>query len=175
MIEIGFRKSKILLGVTFVLIMLFVSIFFIYEPERFLRNVFSTPGHVRNIGIAGALFQSVLLYSLLTSFGKKHALIISDEFIIDNSTYGSIGKIYWSDITEIKRTTKMSVELILKASAFEDINDNLIKKFLRFMTNWSYNKSIIIPIALLDYRKDELHKLIMKNHKRNKNYTQQQA
>jgi len=171
--KIEFKKLRILLGMTIVLVFLLISIFFICEPERFLRNVFSTPGHIRNIGIVGALFQSTLLYSLLTSFRKKHALIISDNFLIDNTTYGSIGKIYWSDIIEIKKLKKRSIELSLKPSAFESINDNLIKKFLRFMTNWRYNKSIIISSALLDCSTGELYEQIITAYKKNKNYTQQ--
>ena len=170
MIKIGFKKTKILLGLTIVVVMLLVSILFIYEPERYLRNVFSTREYIRNIGIVGVIFYSTVLYSNFSNFGKKHAIIISDEFLIDNSTYGSIGKIYWTDIVEISKLKKMSVELYLKPSVLESINDSLTKKFMRFMTNWRYKKSIIISTALLDCNRDELYEQIINTHKRNKNF-----
>ena len=88
--------------------------------------------------------------------------------MIDNSRYESFGKIEWKKISKIQRIEKYSIELFLNKSVFEDRKINLLKKFLLFMGNWNYKKSIIISSVALDCSVEELYEEINLAHKKDK-------
>lgn len=160
--EIKFKKNRIFLGILLFSLMFSVSIYFLINPEIFLRNVFMRVEHIQTIGI---VYFSVLLYSFLKILPRKYAIQITDDFLIDNSKYESLGKIKWKDISEIQKLKKRNIELIL----IKDMPKiNLLKKFLSIMHNWNYKKSILISSALIDCSIDDLFETISVNHKNNK-------
>ena len=163
--EIKFKKWKILSGVIFFVFMLTVSISFLLTPDRFIRNAFMTAEHIQTIGIMGLVYFSTLLFSLVKLLTRKYAILITDEFLVDNSRYESLGKIRWADISNIQRLQKRSIELNLNQGMLKTSNRNLLKRFLNFMHNWKYNKSIVISSALLECGINELYEVISEAHK----------
>jgi hypothetical protein len=67
--------------------------------------------HIQIIGIIGFVYFPLLIFSFLKIIKRKYAILITEEFIIDNSKYESIGNIEWKSISEIKRLKKKSIEL----------------------------------------------------------------
>ncbi len=149
-----FKKLRLIKGILFFILFLGVSISFLLKPDIFIRNVFMKALHVQIIGAIGIIYFSALLYSYIRMLSRKNAIIITQEFLIDNSKYESLGEIKWSNISEIKKLKKRSIEIHLKTEISK--NRNLIKKFLSFMNNWNYKNSIVISSALLDCSNEEL-------------------
>ncbi len=158
--EFKFKKSRILLGILFFSLMLFASVCFLINPELFLRNVFMKVIHIQTLGIIGILYFSVLLFSFFKILRRKYAIQITKEFLIDNSKYESLGEIKWKDISEIQRFKKNNIKLILNKNVFNSKKRNLLKRFLTFMHNWNYKKSILISNALIDCSIEELFESI---------------
>ena len=165
---VKFKKNRILLGILFFSLMLYASICFLINPELFLRNVFSKVEHVQITGIIGIIFFLSLLFSHLKIIRRKYAIQITDDFLIDNSKYESFGKIKWSDITKIQRLKKRSIEIFVKKDLYKAKKRNLLKRFLEFMSNWNYEKSIIISSALTEENTENLFEEITNAYRMNK-------
>lgn len=168
--EYKFNKKRILLAIFVLLLMLLLSIYFLLEPEKFIKKTFSKKEQIQVltiIGIIGFFLYSASIFSLLKILPRKYAIQITDEFLIDNSKYESFGKIEWKNISKTQRIKKYSIELLLNESIFNERKNNLLKKFLLFMGNWNYKKSIIISSSILDCNVEELYKEINLAHKKN--------
>ena len=170
-LEIKFRKERITLGIIISLLLLTFSVYFILKPEIFIRNVFMKILHIQILGIIGIVLFSALFFSILKLYSKKYALCITEEFIFDNSRYESLGKIEWQNISKIERIKKKSIEIFVNESVFQNKKLNLIKKFLMFMGNWNYKKSIIISSTFLDCSIEELYENITKTYQSYKKTT----
>ncbi|WCO03577.1 STM3941 family protein [Psychroserpens ponticola] len=166
--EIKFKKNRILLGILFFSLMLFASIWFLANPELFLRNVFMKEKHIQTIGIIGVIYFSALLFSFFKILRKKYAIQITDDFLIDNSKYESLGKVKWRDITKIQRLKKRSIEVFVKRDIHKTRKRNLLSKFLAIMNNRNYKESIIISSALTDISIEDLFEGITSTYKTNK-------
>lgn len=146
---ININKWRVLYGITFCIIMLGISIWFISEPKIFVRNVFMREWHIILLGVVVLISFLALLYSFLRIISKSYGIIITEEYFIDNSRYEAIGKIKWNEVSKIQRIKKTSIQIFLKKNLSERINNNLLKKFLFMMHNWDYKNSIIVSSALL--------------------------
>ncbi len=166
--EFKFKKSRILFGILLSGLFLVFAISFLLTPENYIRNIFITVKSIRTLGIIGILFFSSMLYSFVMLLPKKYSIQITEEFLIDNSRYESLGKIKWKDITKIERVKKYSIKLTLKNSIFTTKKVNLLKRFLLFMNNWDYKDSIIISSALCDCGIEELFENISEAYKKRK-------
>ena len=166
--EIKFKKNRILLGILFFSLMLFASICFLVNPELFLRNKFMKVEHILIIGIIGFVYFSTLLFSFFKIFQREYAIQITDDFLIDNSKYESLGKIKWKDIIKIQRLKKRSIEVFVKRELYKTKKINLLKKFLAIMNNRNYKKSIIISSALTETSIENLFEEITNNYRTNK-------
>lgn len=166
--EIEFKKSRIVLGIFFFGLMLLVSIYFLVNPELFLRNVFMKVQHIQALGIIGIIYYSALLFSFFKILRRKYAIQITADYLIDNSKYESLGKIKWTDITKIQTLKKKSIEVFVQKDLFKTKKRNWLKKFLAIMSNWNYKESIIISSALMDISREELFEIIAVAHKKNR-------
>ena len=169
--EIKFRKGrrgKILLGIIFFALFLILSFSFLLNSDIYIRNIFMTGKGIQVIGIIGIIYYSSLLYSFFKISLRKHAILITEDFLIDNSKYESLGKIKWRDISKIQRFKKNNIELFLNTNAFKSEKSNLLKRILRFMHNWNYKKSILISNSLLDCSIEELFEIISVAHEKYK-------
>ncbi|WP_442899863.1 STM3941 family protein [Gaetbulibacter sp. NE] len=164
--EFKFKKGKVLFGLIFYVLLLLIFISFLINPEIYIRKVFMTERSIIIIGIIGIIYSSSVLYSFIILLSRKYSIKITEEFLIDNSKYESLGKIEWKDISKIQRFKKNNIELTLNRDILK--NKNLLKRFLTFMHNWNYNKSILISSALTDCNTEELFVTISGAYERNK-------
>lgn len=110
-----------------------------------------------------SIFPFLMLYSFLRILFRKKAIIITKEYLIDNSKYESIGKIKWKDISKITRVKKNNIQIFLNPIR---IKTNPLKTFIRFIgPNCEFRKSILISDTLLDCSIEELYKTISKTYK----------
>ena len=166
--EIKFKKGRILFGILFSATLLLISISFILTSEKYLRNIYSTETYIQIIGTLMFLFSTALLYSFIRIINRTKAIIITEDYLIDNSKYESIGKIKWSDVSNIKRLKKKSIKIHFKESYINMNKNNPLKAFLRMMTNWNFRSSVIISSALVVVDIDELFKSISSAYKEKK-------
>ena len=150
------KKLRITEGFLFSLSFLVISVVFIITPNTFIRNVFSTAEKIQILGSAGVIYFSLLTLSYASLFSRKKAIQITNDFLLDNSKYESLGKIKWQDIYEIKKLKKYSIEITLTPEFFSQTKLNLFKKILTYMHNWNYKESIIISTATLNCSREEL-------------------
>ena len=167
--RINFNKKRIILGILFGLVFLRLSVWFILEPERFMRNFMSSETKNVVFGIVASIFFLAGLFSIVMLLPRKCALIIGEEYIIDRSRYEAIGKIRWDEISKIQRLKKKSIQFFFKdGKRIQSPNDNLLKRFLRWSHNWEYKKSIIISSAFLECDIDTLEMKIKKAYRRSR-------
>ena len=165
---ININKWRVLYGITFCIIMLGISIWFISEPKIFVRNVFMREWHIILLGVVVLISFLALLYSFLRIISKSYGIIITEEYFIDNSRYEALGKIKWNEVSKIQRIKKTSIQIFFKKNLSERINNNLLKKFLLMMHNWDYKNSIIVSSALLECDINYLEKKLVQAYKKAK-------
>lgn len=124
--------------------------------------------YIFSLGIIGIIYNSVAFFSLLKLFSRKEAIVFTDKYLIDHSRYESLGEIEWKEITKIERLKKYSIEVTLRKNYLSHRKIKLIKKFLLYMHNWNYNKSIIISSALLDCGTNDLFNLMTEAYENSK-------
>ena len=69
--EYKFNKKRILLAIFVLHLMLFFSIYFLLEPEKFITNVFTKKEKFQILGTLGILGYSASIFSLLKIFTRK--------------------------------------------------------------------------------------------------------
>ena len=112
------------------------------------------------IGILALPFFVALLFSFSRLLTRKYAIIISDDYLIDNSRYESFGIIYWEEISKLRRKGETNVVLVLREPSIKRKGLSFLKKYLLFMHNWNYKDGFLISSALLDCSIEELEKVI---------------
>lgn len=158
--EIKFKRGRKLLGILFCILTLTLSVYLFLYPEVFLRNKFSKEITIQFIGVIGALIYSSLLYSLIYTLPRKQAIVITADYLIDNSRYESLGKLKWDEIVSIRKLGKYSIELTLKEGVVSSRKRNLLQSFLLMMNLWKYKKKFAISSALLECNREQLHRAI---------------
>lgn len=167
--EFKFRTSKKLLAILFFLLFIILSLWLLSEPEKFIRNQFMKKSHILLLGGVGLLSSFFYLCSFVMILPSKIAIVITKDYLVDNSRYESLGKIYWSEIYKIKRLNKNSIQITFKDLNLKNRKISILKRILLFLTNWNYKESVIISSALLDCSIDELEKAIRSGYlKRNR-------
>ena len=163
---IKFKKRKILLGIVFFAIYFAIVLYFIFNPERMMEHLHSKNEKLVQIPfLIFSIFSFLMLHSILRILFRKKAIIITNEYLIDNSKYESFGKIKWKDISKIKRVKKRNIQIFLNPTK---IKTNPLKTFTRFITNWEYKNSILITDTYLDCSIEELYMTISKGYNANK-------
>ncbi|MCI4671807.1 MAG: hypothetical protein MRZ79_26935 [Bacteroidia bacterium] len=147
------------------LLFLATSVSFFLWPEAFVRNVYTKPEYIQILGIIGIVLYVALLFSYGSLFGRKTAIIITNEFLVDHSKYESLGEIRWSEVSRIQKIHKSNVEVFLNKEAFDSRKISWFKRFLMFMSNWKHEKSVLISSALLECSRETLYRHLKKAHK----------
>lgn len=167
-IEIKSSKTKLVLLVSGSLIFIILGVFLAINPHKFASFIFRSVTLIRMVGIVAILFFGLCLIILIKSLlAKKFNLIINDKGIIDNSSYVSVGVIFWSDINSIKRVDIMSTKFLL--INVKDPNKYLnkesgIKRKILERTFKTYGTPISISSNTLSYNFDELEKVIYESY-----------
>lgn len=158
--KVKFRKKRIIGGIIFSIVGVGFSITFLFYSETFLRSPSEMPEFMQLLGCITLLYFSALLFSFFTLINREYALIISDDYLIDNSRYESFGKIYWEEISKVRRKGKTNLELVLKEPSVKRKGLSYLKKYLLFMHNWNYKSGFLISSALLDCNINELNSMV---------------
>ena len=148
--EIKFKKTRVVLAIILLLILLCLSIWFIVNPKIFIRNFLMTERHIIVLGLIGVITYIPFLFSFITILPRKVAFTITDNYLMDRSKYESLGRISWGDVAKIKRIEKRSLRITFKKPIFENKKMFFVKRFLLFMRNWDYKDSIIISSVHLE-------------------------
>jgi hypothetical protein len=160
--KVFFNRKKVLLALLFFIVYNAISIWLIYYPERFVRNFVIKKEYVQFFGVLSFIFSLTMAYTFVVLvFRRGEALEISDDYLIDNSRFESVGKVYFTEISKVKRKDKNIIEIILKEPVFKSKKLNYIQKIVCILTNWNYKYSIIISSALLDCDIEGLEKDIL--------------
>jgi len=111
----------------------------------------------------------MLLYGFSSLLFKgREALLISDGYLMDHSRYESVGKIHFSEIKQVRKVGKYSLNIELKEPLFSSRKLNFLQKALHIATNWHFRNSIVISTAMLSCERDELAKAIASARRRYK-------
>jgi hypothetical protein len=162
MISFEYNKKRIWFGLMFFVLFNVIGIWLIVEPEIFIRNFLMKEEHIKLIGVLLSLYSLFMLCSfILLLFNKKEAFVVSDNYLIDNSRYESIGKIYFNEIHKIKRIKKNSLKIVLKESVFKIRKLNILQKILLMINNWNCKNNIIVSSALMNCEIDTLESTIL--------------
>ena len=156
------NKKRIAFGLILFIFFNAISIWFINEPEIFIRNFLMKKEHIQIIGFLLFIYSLIMLYSsIILLLRKKEAFIISDSYLIDNSRFESVGKVYLNEIKEVKRIKKHSLKIVLKESIFKSKRLNLLKKIAFVANNGNTKNSIVVSSALLNCDIKTLEKSIL--------------
>ncbi|QIY90532.1 STM3941 family protein [Chryseobacterium gallinarum] len=171
-IEIKGSKTKLTLMLLAALIFVSLGLFFVTNPDKFISAIFKNAFFIRIVGIASILFFGLCLIFLTKSFfTKKINLIINEKGIIDNSSYVSVGMIFWDDITSIERidvmSTKFLVIYVKDPEKYINIQSNIKKKLLQRNLK-TYGSPISISSNTLTCSFNELEKIVLKYYNENK-------
>jgi hypothetical protein len=164
-----FKRSRVLLSFLILIFFSICSIWLILEPEIFIRNRWMKKVHIQFLGTISFLFNLLYLFSRLLILPRKKAVVVTSDFLIDNSRYESLGVIYWTEISKILKSDKNLIKIYFKDLNLKNRKLSIYKRILLYMTNWNYETSIIISNAQLNCSIDELEKSILsafKNHKK---------
>lgn len=136
------------------------------DPEKFVSTIFRNVVFIRIAGIIATLFFGFIL----TIFSKKlftnnFNLIVNDKGIFDNSSYVSVGMIFWNDITSIKSINVMSTKFLIinvkDPHQYVNAQSGTKKKLLQ-QTFKTYGTPISISSNTLAYNFDELEEILHK-------------
>ena len=159
---IYFNKKTLLFRYFALSLIVLLSIYIFINPEVLTNEKYNFPLLNRIIFSFMAFYSLALLYSNFKIFKRKFALKIDEEYLCENSSYDSIGIIKWEDIYEVKIINKRNIEIILNKDIIKYSNRNIFIKFLLYMKNWNYKKSIIISTANLNCERDEIYNSLIK-------------
>ncbi|MDN4013388.1 STM3941 family protein [Chryseobacterium gambrini] len=171
-IEIKGSKTKIMLLLSASLIFILIGIFLAVDPNKFASVIFKNEIFIRIVGILTIIFFGFCSIILIkSSLVQKFNLIINEKGIIDNSSYTSVGMIFWKDITSIKSINIMSTKFLIinvkDPSKYLNSQRGTKKKLLE-RTCKIYGTPISISSNTLVYNFDELEKIISKFHNKYK-------
>ena len=165
-IKIKSSKTKFLLILTASLIFIILGLFFVINPDHFVSTIFRNPILIRITGFVSIIFFSICLFFLMKVFLiKKINLIINKDGIIDNSSYTSVGMIFWNDIISINSINVASNKfLIIKVKNPDKYinNQTRVKRRLLEKTFKTYGSPISISPTILACNFNELETIILK-------------
>jgi|GEM_PF-1028442 len=154
--EFEFEKKKLFKAIIVSSVFLFISVLFVAKPEFFLMNKFIKEYHIITLGIACGLLSTLLILSILLIVNRKTAIVVTENYIIDQCRYESFGKIYWTEIQEIKTVKRGDLKLQFKDLNLKGRRMSYFKRLLLIIANTEYKNSIIISSIWLKWSKEEL-------------------
>ena len=182
----NYNRKKILLFILFLALFLFLSIKLLIDDDDFALNFLIKGRVVRFMGFIGAFTIGIaIIWPIVLLMRKNPALIITDDYLIENIRYKSLGKIYYSEISGIKIFYRYAIDQGLFSRVFIERKKikylkitlknpietrlNFIDKFYLkfFQMEDEFENNIYINSGLLkDCDLDELKKIISSNIKK---------
>jgi len=166
-----FNRTRIIVIIGTLLAFAAGALWFIKEPELFIRNFLVKKEHIQLFGYVSFLSGLVMTYAYVRLlFRKKEALIIADDYLIDNSKFESVGKINYNEIKEIKKFRKYNVELVLKDEVLHLKKLNFLQKIVFWLNHWySQRFSVFITCAHIRHcNRDQLYDILIASYQKYK-------
>lgn len=91
--EFEFKKGRKLLAILVFILFIIASLWLLLEPEIFIRNHFMKEIHIQILGVLWLLGSFFALCSFIMILPSKRAIVVTKDYLIDNSRYESLGKI----------------------------------------------------------------------------------
>jgi hypothetical protein len=117
------------------------------------------------VGLVGTVYFGLVLVSYLKIVRRKAALIIDNDGIVDNSSFIAVGRILWSQITEIKAYDAGPVSYILvyvdEPVSFIERNGNFFERWHLRNNFKRYRTPVAIPLIWLHIYIDDLNTLLL--------------
>ena len=163
-VEIPLSKAKVVLMLVGALIFVIAGVFFIIDPEMFLRPPYHKVVMVRTVGVAAVLFFGAAAFFVIRKMGdKRPGLIVDEQGIYDNTSGTSIGLIRWEDITEIETKDISSTKVLLIHVSNPDAYLDKVSGFKRKAMQMNYNMygtPLSITANTLKYKFNALEQLL---------------
>lgn len=160
--EFDFEKKKLFKAIIVFSVFLLISVLMVAKPDFFLTNKFISKYHITFLGFGCGLLSTFYILSILLIVNRKTAIVVTKSYIIDQCRYESLGKIYWSEIKEIKTVKRGDLRLYFKDLNLNDRKISFFKKLLLFIANIEYKNSVIISSVWLKCSNEELEMSIRK-------------
>lgn len=172
-IKIKSSKTKFLLIITVAVIFIILGLFLVVNPNYFISDIFRNSTVISITGFISIIFFSMCLILIIKVFvTKKISLIVNEKGIIDNSSYTSVGMIFWNDITSIHSIDIASNKFLIinVKNPNKYINNQTgIKRRLLEKTFKTYGYPISISSTILACSFKELEVIILESFNDNKN------
>lgn len=138
------------------------GLWMVLYPETFVYHLLPSKAFVWVIGMVTSVYFGFVFFLSLSIYTRKIALIITNEGIIDYSSFIRNGLIPWEHIKEISQTYEGSVFMI-KIGLFDpdfiiEKEHNFIKRFLLKKQNRKFGSPVIIPMVALNSYVDTLER-----------------
>jgi hypothetical protein len=138
-----------------------LSAWFVIDPKRFIMNVFMKDYHVLIIGYSCGFLSVLKVVSILLIINRKIAIVVSGEYLIDNSSFESLGKIYWSEVIGIQVKDQRNLKIEVSNIDLKLAKKTFLHKILLHIHNLDYQNSVVVSSAHLSCTFEEFEKSIL--------------
>lgn len=166
-----YNKFRITISILGLLMLFIMGWVLVWKLEVFKRGLLIKDF----IALFGMFFLGMIVLQIITFiillFRMTSAVIITDEYLIDNTKYHSFGKIPWDKITSVSvikhNNGKESIELFLSIEFSEELKLDILKKILLWFDNYGDKSKIVLRSTFLNINMEELKKNIISTFKKN--------
>ena len=160
--EFTFNRKRIVYGILGSVVFFVFSLWFICAPEIFRNHFLMNSVLTQIFGFIASGYYLLTLYSFVgLLFRGNVAFIISDSYLVDNSRFESIGKIYFNEICKIKRIKQHSLEITLIEPIFKSRSLNVLQKILLIANNWNPKNTIVVSSLMFNCDRETLRRAIL--------------
>jgi hypothetical protein len=163
-IAIPFSRKKLLIRLVLAIGFVACGFWFILYPHTFKSTKLGNPILVFGTGILLILFFGLgAFYLLLKFFDNKPGLIIDHDGLIDRSTGVAIGRILWSDITNILILPIYKDLIMIEVKdpqTYINRETNILKKIAMRISAGMHKSPVHISSGTLQIELVELHRIL---------------
>jgi len=166
---IKLNRKGLFINIVLLVIANVITFYMILNSEKFVSTFFRNKEFIFVVGILGFIYFLILLIArCFILINTEDAFIINEKFMVDNTTYESLGKIKWDDIQSIETKNTFNnnkyIEIKMKSGYrfLEAHKLNFFQRILIFMKNWNYKSTIIISHKFLKIKFQDLESIINK-------------
>src|SRR5690554_2783647 len=96
------NKKRLFINLLLLIIAWVLAFSLIINPKFFISTIFKNETIIIVSGILGFLyFTCILISRFIFLFKSQIAIQVQNDFFIDNSSYESVGKVYWENVKDI--------------------------------------------------------------------------
>lgn len=166
------NKKRLFINLLLLIIAWVLAFSLIINPNFFISTIFKNETIIIVSGILGFLyFTCILISRFIFLFKSQIAIQVQNDFFIDNSSYESVGKVYWENVKDISLAeTKLGnkyIKIHIKEGSLNQNfqNLNVLKRVLIIFKNWKFKSQILIFSDFIEADINELYNTLTQNQK----------